>query len=309
LKKLLVEKYRPSSLEGYVFNNPETERKVKKWTKEGEIPNMLLSGSAGCGKSTLARILVNEMGIQESDVYRVNASLENGIGFIRERLEPWCKKASFSSFKVVILEESDMLSHSAMKSLRDIVEAYSDTVRWIFTCNYPEKIIPALHSRLQNIHIDSHGEDGVINLILDIIEAENITVNDEEDVLSHIDAYIPDIRKIINSIDEHTDADNVLHKLSGAVDKGVDAEGWVSLWNSEGSLDVEAAMVLTGAIDLNNFESFYEIMYANSHKFPDEDRGIVLLSKYLDRALRAANQRLHLKAFLIEAFLMEDSNE
>ena len=308
MKKLLVEKYRPSSLEGYVFNNPETERKVKKWVKEKEIPNMLLSGSAGCGKSTLARILVNEMGIQESDVYRVNASLENGIGFIRERLEPWCKKASFSSFKVVILEESDFLTNSAQFSLRDIVEAYSDTVRWIFTCNYPEKIIPALHSRLQNIHIDSHGEDGVINLILDIIESEDITVNDEEDVLSHIDAYIPDIRKIINSIDEHTDGDNVLHKLSGAVDKGVDAEGWVSLWSKD-EIDVQAAVSLSESIDQNNYEMFYETMYMNSHKFPDEAAGLVLLSQYLDRAQRSANQRLHLKALIYHIFVVGDDNE
>lgn len=308
MKQLLVEKYRPKTIDGYVFNNEDTKRKVSKWVKEQEIPNVLLSGSAGTGKSTLARILVNELGIQDSDVLKFNGSSENGIGFVREVLEPFCKRAAFSNFKIIIGEEIDQLTKSAALSLRDITEAYSDRVRWIFTCNHPEKIHPALLSRFQHIHINEHDEEGIVNLILDIIEAEGIIVEDEDVLFSHIDAYAHDIRKIINSIDEYTDEDNILHKLSEAV-SGVDMDEWVSLWQSDKTLDIDAAMAFTGAIDLNNFESFYEIMYNNSHKFPNEERGIVLLSKYLDRALRAANQSLHLKAFLIEAFLMGEDDE
>lgn len=307
MKKLLVEKYRPSSLEGYVFNDPSTERKVKKWVKEKEIPNILLSGSAGTGKSTLARVLVNEMGVQESDVYRVNASLENGIGFIREKLEPWCRKASFSDFKVVVLEEADRISAQAQDSLKEITESFSNRVRWIMTCNTPERIVPALHSRFQNIHITEHTEEGILNLILDIVEAEEIVINDENDLLSHIDAYSPDIRKIINSIDEHTDENNTLHKATGG-SVGVDIGEWVSAWAKK-EIDVQALISLSEGVDQNNFEMFYETMYENSSKFPDEGAGLVLLSQYLDRAQKAANQRLHLKALIYHMFVVGDEDE
>lgn len=306
MKKLLVEKYRPSTIEQYVFNTESTKRKVEKWLKDGEIPNILLSGGAGTGKSTLARVLVNELGIQASDVYRVNASLQNGIGFVREELEPWCKKSSFSPFKVVIMEEADLLGLFAQKSLRDITESYSDRVRWIFTCNYPEKIIPALMSRFQHIHIDSHNEDNIINLIIDIVEAEEIVINDEQDLLSHIDQYQPDIRKIINSIDEYTDAENVLHKLDSA-HTGTDVGEWEQLWQSGTVQDnFSNVLELSEHIDQNNYEWFYEVMYNNHHNFIDMHKAIILLSKYLDRAQRCANQRLHLKAFLYHVFCIEE---
>jgi len=306
MKQLLVEKYRPKNVENYVFNAESTARKVEKWLEDGEIPNILLSGGAGTGKSTLAGVLVNELGIQQSDVYRVNASLQNGIGFVREELEPWCKKSSFSKFKVVIMEEADSLGLSAQKSLRDITESYSDRVRWIFTCNYPEKIIPALLSRFQHIHIDSHDEDNIINLVLDIVEAEGLIVNDERDLLAHIDQYQPDIRKIINSIDEYTDSNKVLH-APDAAHVGTDIGRWEELWKAGEVQDkFSETLELSEHIDQNNYDWFYEVMYTNHHNFIDQHKAIILLSKYLDRAQRCANQRLHLKAFLYHAFCVDE---
>lgn len=105
IRKLIVEKYRPTSLETYVFQNKETEKLVRKWVDEKEFPNVMLSGSSGTGKSTLVRILSTLEGIDQADVKRVNGSSTNGIGFIRDELEPWLKRSSYGKFKVVVVEE------------------------------------------------------------------------------------------------------------------------------------------------------------------------------------------------------------
>ena len=105
IRQILVEKYRPTSLDTYVFQNKETEALIRKWVDEGEYGNILLAGAAGTGKSSLAKILTSLDGIDPSDVKRINGSVTNGIGFIREELEPWMMRSSFGKFKVVLIEE------------------------------------------------------------------------------------------------------------------------------------------------------------------------------------------------------------
>lgn len=302
-RQLLNEKYRPTNFDEYVFQNEETKRKIMKWVNEKEIPNILLSGKQGCGKSTCWKILVNEMDLDPNDVKIINASIQNKIDDIRE-LYDWVKRSSFSSFKVVILEEMNRFRDDAAKALLDLTETYSDTVRFIGTTNYTESIIPPLLSRFQHIHFDEMNEDAIVEHIADILDAENITFNDENDVLSHIDLYGSDLRKIINSIDEHTDENNVLWPVSSSSTMGVDAEEWLALWKSKGDLDIDAALRISKSVDQSNFEHFYQIMYENHHKFPDAASGIVLVSKYLDRAYRCASQPLHLDACLYEVFVL-----
>lgn len=303
-RQLLVEKYRPSTLaDGYVFQDKETEDVVRKWIENGEIPNILLTGGPGAGKSTLARILINEFGIDPSDVKKVNASLTNGIGFIRDELEPWMKKMGFSKFKVVLFEESDNITISGQKSLRDLVESYSDEVRFIMTANYPSQIIDALHSRMQHIDMKEINMDGIVDLVERIIEGEGIEYEDADHVLAHIEKYAPDIRKIINSIDECTDVNKKLRPPKNSSTGAGDVGEWIHYFNSCEKVDRDAAIVLTSGIDASNFELYYESMYTNSSKFPDEGNAIVLISQYLDRAMSASNHRLHLDAFLYHVFM------
>lgn len=302
-RQLLIEKYRSKNIAEYLFQDSEVERKVMKWIEEQEIPNILLSGSAGTGKTTLSKVLVKELDIDSSDVLYANASLDSGIGFIRETIEPWLKRASFSTVKVVQFEEADRLSKDAQQALRNLIEEYQN-VRWIFTCNYPKQIIEPIHSRLQHIQLDSLNEEGILDHIADIIDAEGLTFEEEDDVLSHITSYSPDMRKIINSIDEHTDLEKRIHPVT-KTSSGGDVEKWEEIWASSGtSLDLDAAMSLVGMIDQSNFDWFYEVMYENHRKFPNTAEGIVLVSKYLDRAQTQANQPLHLHACLYEIFVL-----
>lgn len=302
-RPLLVEKYRPKTLEGYVFQDKETEETVRKWIKNGEIPNILLTGGPGSGKSTLARILINEFGIDPSDVKKVNASLTNGIGFIREELEPWMKKMGFSKFKVVLLEECDQLTQAGQKSLRDLIESHSAEVRFIMTANYPKQIIDALHSRMQHIDMKEINMDGIVDLVERILDGEGIEFDDPDDVIAHIVKFAPDIRKIINSIDECTDSDKKLRPPKTSSTGTGDVGEWIQYFSSCETVDRDAALALTSGIDGSNFELYYESMYTNSAKFPDEGNAVVLISQYLDRAMSASNQRLHLDAFLYHIFM------
>lgn len=309
MKQLLVEKYRPKNISEYVFQNKDVERVVMKWINEGEIPNvMLTSQSPGSGKSSLSRILVTELGIDPSDVKTINASLVNGIGFVREELEPWLKKTSFSPFKIVQLEEIDRLSDAAQKALRGITEDYTDRVRFIGTANYANKIIPPLLSRFQHLDMDRIDPDGVLDLVIRVVEGEELTFDNEEDLLSHVDAYMPDMRKILNSIDNHTDSDKVIHPLQEKT-QGTDTAAWEDAWESFDG-NILSLLNLTDGIDANNFEWFYECMYNNSGKLDEyEGEMLVLCSKYLDRAYRCANQRLHLDAFLYELNMTVSGDE
>lgn len=296
-KQLLVEKYRPSTLDGYVFQNKKTEEQIRKWVKDGEIPNLLLYGSPGCGKSTLARILINELDIEPNDVKRVNASLQNGISFIREELEPWLKKISFGKFKIVLLEEADRITAAGQDSLRDITELYSDNVRFIMTANHSGRISSALHSRFQHIEMGDVNLDGILDLVCTIIDGEKITFDSDAVVMEHINAYAPDIRKIINSIDGNTDENGVLS--SPSVSESLkDTQEWIDYFHSGKKFSLNELLSLTEGIDGNNFELYFETMYNNLDAFEEKGSTLVLISNYLDRAYRVSNQRLNLDALL-----------
>jgi len=303
-RQLLAEKYRPSTIDGYVFLDPNLKRSVEKWIEKQDIPNILMVGSAGCGKTTLSRILIKELDIPQGDVKQVNCSAVKGMEFIREILEPWLKKAPYGRFKVVQLEEMDRLGQDAQKALRAIIEDSSASgTRFIGTANYAKGIIPEMYSRFEDYDINAMDDEGIIEYMVDVIEQEQIIVEDENVFFDHIDAYKPDIRKILNSIEAATDSEGKLHPPQKITSKGTDLDQWESLWKGE-DFNLEAALELTELIDPTNYDWFYEVMYSNLHQFEDKGAALVLLSQYLDRSQTSANLRLHLDAFLYHAFVV-----
>lgn len=296
MQEILYRKHQPKSLDDYIFKDSVTETKVRDWVAKGYIPNLLLAGRAGTGKSSLARVLCNELNIDEGDIRRINGSIDNGIGIIRDDLERWVNVMPYGKMRVVIIEEADRLTPATMDALRQITEDTADYVRWIFTANHPQRMTQALLSRFSVITFDDVDEVTITERILDILDAENITY-DETSLMSHIDAHKPDIRRIIQSIEDHIVDGNLTVVSSHVVDLGF--SNWVDTLETSKVIDYNKARTLTESINSNNYQDYYATLYENSHLFgKKEGEAIVLIAKYLDMANTTSNHRLTIDALL-----------
>lgn len=199
MKELWVEKYRPNTLDGYVFKDNHQKAQVESWIRENTIPHLLFSGNAGVGKTTLAKILFNVLGINDLDVLEINASRTNSVDDVRTKIINFVQTYPFGEFKVVLLDEADYLSPNAQAALRGVMEEYHSTARFVLTCNYPNKIIPALHSRCQGFHIEKVDETEFTARIATILMEESIDFD-----LDTLDTFVrstyPDLRKCINTV-------------------------------------------------------------------------------------------------------------
>jgi DNA polymerase III delta prime subunit len=199
MNNLWVEKYRPNTLDGYVFRDTNQRQQIENWIREKTIPHLLFSGHAGIGKTTLAKILLNLLDTNDLDVLEINASRVNSVDDVRNKITNFVQMIPFGDFKVVLLDEADYLSHNAQAALRGLLEEYHTTARFILTCNYPNKIIPALHSRCQGFHIEKVDSTEFTARVATILVEENIEF-DLDTLDTYVKAKYPDLRKCINTV-------------------------------------------------------------------------------------------------------------
>jgi replication factor C small subunit len=199
MNNLWVEKYRPSTLNGYVFRDSNQRQQIESWVKEKTIPHLLFSGNAGIGKTTLAKILLNLLEVNDLDVLEVNASRVNSVDDVRNKITNFVQMIPCGDFKVVLLDEADYLSHNAQAALRGVMEDYHTTARFILTCNYPNKVIPALHSRCQGFHIEKVDITEFTARVATILVEESIEF-DLDTLDTYVKATFPDLRKCINMV-------------------------------------------------------------------------------------------------------------
>jgi replication factor C small subunit len=203
MKELWTEKYRPKDVDGYVFTDVSVKEQVEEWIKDGHIPHLLLHGPAGTGKTTLAKILVNQLGIDSYDFLQVNASRDNGVDFLKTKIEGFVSTLPFGHLKIVLLDEADYLSPNAQGLLRGLMETYAAQARFILTCNLVHKVITPLKSRCTELHINKTDQVEFFTRAATVLATENVTYEPEV-LASYVAATYPDLRKCLNLLQSNS---------------------------------------------------------------------------------------------------------
>jgi DNA polymerase III delta prime subunit len=301
MKQLWVEQYRPKDIEGYVFRDEAQRDQVKQWIKAESIPHLLFSGAAGIGKTTLAKILINALNIDEYDVLEINASRTNSVDDIRDSVVNFVSTMPFGQFKIVLLDEADYLSPNAQAALRGVMEEYSQTARFIMTCNYPHKIIPALHSRCQGFHIEKVDHTEFTARAATVLVTEGVDF-DIDTLDSYVKATYPDLRKCLNLLQMNT----VDAKLKRPSETGTGTADYklamVDLFKA-GKIR-EARTLLAAQARPEEMDEIFRWMYDNLDmwsKTPEgQDEAILIIRKGLVNHVSCADAEINLSATLVE---------
>jgi DNA polymerase III delta prime subunit len=302
MKELWIEKYRPKNVDGYVFVDENQRQQVESWIKDGSIPNLLFSGSPGTGKTTLGKILINELGVDEYDVLYANGSKEGRKIEWVDKLISFCQTMPFGKFKVVFIDEADYLNpNSVQPAMRNLMEDYSHSVRFILTCNYPNKIIPPLHSRLQQLHILKTDHTEFTARAATVLVTENVEF-DIDTLDSYVRATYPDLRKCLQLLQQNSQS-GILNAPNSA-DKSVG--DWkldcVQLFKSGKIRDARTLICQQSTPE--ETEDVFRWMYDNLDLWTTDverqDQAIIIIRNGMANMPLVADQEINLSATLCE---------
>jgi replication factor C small subunit len=303
---LWVERYRPDTLDGYVFKDKMMEVQIREWIENPDkkripIPNVMLSGVQGTGKTTLARILINMLDVEPGDVLDINASRENGVDTIRNKIVSFCSTWPIGTYKIVLLDEVDKMSFDAQSILRGEIERFSEGVRFILTCNYPHKVMPALHSRMQSFHINKLDMDSFMERMISVLLAEGVEF-EPNDIEQFVAFAYPDLRKCINLLDQFTKGGK-LHPMEVSSDESLDyMERFVELFMAKKHM--EARQYICSIAKSDDYDRIYRYFYQNLKMFGSDEsqqkEAILIIAAGLRNHSLSADPEINLASTIVQ---------
>lgn len=279
---LLVEKYRPTTLEHYV-GNENIKEVIQKYLNQNDIQNFIFYGGAGTGKTTLAKLIVKNL---DCDFLYLNASDENGIDTIRDKVKGFASTASFKGIKVVILDEADFITIQGQAALRNVIETFSRSTRFILTCNYIERIIDPIQSRCQVLKIVPPSKLDTAKHTAWVLDQEEISY-ETDDIKSIVNQYYPDLRKMLNTIQSSTINSKLLLDKDVLVSSNYMLSIIKELSTSKNWKNIRQIIADSGVKD---FEELYRFLFDNSSKYASDREGSVAI--ILNEHLYQSNFRI-----------------
>ena len=300
---LWVEKYRPNSIADYVFVDQRQKNQVEQWVKDGSIPHLLLSGDPGTGKTTLAKVLIHELGVEEYDVLEINASRENGVAIVRDKINGFAQTMPFGEFKVILLDEADYTSAEFQAALRNDMEAYHMTARFILTCNYQHRIIPALKSRCHEFHITKTDRTEFTTRAAKVLLTEGVEF--DLDVLdNYIRATYPDLRKCLNQLQVNSSTGKLINTSTTTDGEDSLLAEATQLFKSGKIIEGRQQLLQYLALYPSRIEDTYRWMYENLDLWGNsqerKDASVIIIRNGLANLSLVGIPEINLAATIIE---------
>lgn len=301
--KLWVEKYRPTTVTDYVFVDDRQKQHVLDWIKQDSIPHLLLSGEAGTGKTTLAKVLISELNIEKYDVLEINASRENSVDVVRDKILGFVQTMPFGKFKIVLLDEADYLTPAGQAALRNDMEAYHSSVRFILTCNYVHRIIPALKSRCHEFHITKTDRTEFTARAATVLVTENVEF-DLDTLDNYVAATYPDLRKCLNQLQVNSSSGKLLPVQNSSSDQDAMLVQITELFKTGVVTEGRKQLLQFLSLNPSRIEDIYKWMYQNLELWGNtnekRDASIVIIRNGLANLSLVGIPEISLAATLVE---------